>query len=76
MTEHIVETTYKDEVTVVYIERDMGIATDNPALLGEIVRCRDCKFFYCGVWMDVNNNSFPANPNGYCAWGERKEEDA
>lgn len=45
-----------------------------------IVRCRDCKMciemgrrLYC----DLNNGGFPeVEPEGYCAWGERKEVDA
>lgn len=35
----------------------------------EIVRCRDCKRFH------TNTNGFDClklEPNGFCAWGERK----
>lgn len=36
----------------------------------QVVRCKDCKYW--------SNNEciycyFEDNPNGYCAWGERKE---
>lgn len=33
----------------------------------EIVRCRDCEGKdYCEAYQDYKN------PNGFCAWGERK----
>lgn len=45
----------------------------------EIVRCRDCKEFvfgndeyatadWCYYW-----NSYVESPDGFCAWGERRE---
>ena len=47
----------------------------------EIVRCRDCSFYdywdasgpyrekhVCGYW-----NYLEIEPNGFCAWGERRE---
>lgn len=43
-----------------------------------IVRCRDCRFLmsywksdYCDYFSHVTND-----PDGFCAWGERKEVDA
>ena len=37
---------------------------------GEIVRCKDCKFF------DTRKckSQWPFNLNGFCAWGERRDE--
>lgn len=47
------------------------------ATLGEeVVRCRDCKHYtdnemeyyhYCGNWYEQ------VDPNGFCAWGERRD---
>lgn len=39
----------------------------------KIVRCMDCRFsiadgFGCGKGSDFEN----VNPNGFCAWGERR----
>lgn len=56
----------------------------------EIVRCRDCKYMFdwaygrmlCKMWADggmdddVKNVLYPTvKPDGFCAWGERKEVD-
>lgn len=49
----------------------------------EIVRCRDCAYSFdagsrCRKWrgQDCFENSVPehVNPEGYCAWGERREQ--
>lgn len=51
----------------------------------EIVRCRDCKYYYeadnyhpwgnvlshCCKYFDAYNDE--VEPNGFCAWAERKE---
>ena len=43
-----------------------------------IVRCRDCKRY---EWREHLGRSYchgeyPTEPDGFCAWGERKEVDA
>lgn len=54
--------------------------------LGEIVRCRDCKRFKPREGATLNcrfehpsmPNTFEwcyAEPDGFCAWGERKENE-
>lgn len=48
--------------------------------LQEIVRCRDCKFFKHWSWADgsyayecaICEYNDMVEPNGFCAWGERK----
>lgn len=55
-----------------------------------IVRCRDCKHFDCKPWMHYNGTVTDFNcwlfsdyegtpvgvePDGFCAWGERREEE-
>lgn len=43
----------------------------------EIVRCRDCKFRCLNECTRIDEGFkdywFAIEPNGYCAWGERKE---
>ena len=82
MTESIITTTTTDDTTTIYVERDMGITTDKPALLGEIVRCRDCvklkRGRATGVFGKCTNRVMGEHyvrPDDYCAWGERKEID-
>lgn len=44
------------------------------ALAGEIVRCRDCKYFMVGH--NTDRCAFTdkyARADGFCAWAERKE---
>lgn len=43
-----------------------------------VVRCRDCKHY---EWREHLGRSYchgeyPTEPDGFCAWGERREEDA
>lgn len=44
----------------------------------QVVRCRDCKYFYC-LWSDAcvctrnKEKLMPwVEPDGFCKWGERK----
>ena len=45
----------------------------------EIVRCRDCKWFYClttdACVCERSGEKFMpwVEPDGFCAWGKRKE---
>lgn len=43
----------------------------------EIVRCRDCKFRCLNECTRIDEGFkdywFAIEPNGFCAWGERKE---
>ena len=58
------------------------------SLTGEIVRCRDCKYMHtvrhwlgmevdeCWLHADPESGALgkePIEPDGFCAWGERKE---
>ena len=48
----------------------------------EIVRCRDCKRFsldnsdhdYRSGWWCYRWNTDMVNPDGFCAWGERRQD--
>lgn len=41
-----------------------------------IVRCRDCKYSDDdpGVLCDLRGNYVIVEPDGFCAWGERKQD--
>lgn len=50
-------------------------------VLEEIVRCMDCKWlrvdmsdheYRSGYWCDMGR--FDPKPDGFCAWGERRED--
>lgn len=67
MSEHIIETEMFGDTAFV------TIPPKEPK--EEIVRCRDCKHYtddeleyyhFCGSWCEQ------VEPNGFCAWGERK----
>lgn len=42
----------------------------------EIVRCRDCKQYCPDLYNNIGCEWFMTNvePNGFCAWGERNDE--
>ena len=42
----------------------------------EIVRCKDCRYYQSdGEWYDDDVcKVHPDDDNGYCAWGERRED--
>ena len=63
-----------------YIYRSNGEPLTNErgeislALAGEIVRCRDCKEYNPELYQHISCELFAryVEPNGFCAWGERK----
>lgn len=77
MSEYIVEV--DDKVAEVFVERfDWKTVTlFGHHLVGEIVRCRDCRYYKCGDdgWWCLRSISTKSNrPDGFCAWGERRGE--
>lgn len=72
MSEYIVSVT--DEETELFIAR-FGIEETRMfghQLVGEIVRCRDCKFWATEArWFGYCIGK-KFDPDGFCAWGERK----
>jgi len=47
---------------------------------GELVRCRDCEYLKprdeeCGGRNWCKRMSFEVTPDGFCAWGERRESE-
>jgi hypothetical protein len=65
MNEHIVEIMMVDDFhqEIVYKE-----------IREEIVRCRDCRFFFGPNWDNCAFTKKYAHANGFCAWGERRGE--
>ena len=50
--------------------------TMNGAVTGELIRCKDCKYYY--VLNEVRGNCSEYNfvgkiPSDFCSWAERKE---
>lgn len=71
-----------DGTYAVYVDDNMGITTGNPALRGEVVRCRDCKHSRIKYTAKGALKSASCSwhgrcikPDGYCAWGERASDD-
>lgn len=56
------------------------ICNDNGGeLREEIVRCRYCCYYKCGDdgWWCLRSISTKSNhPDGFCAWGERRERES
>ena len=73
MSEHIVETVEsKGKLFIAWQERL------SDAIREEIVRCRDCramrvKYGNTGIECWMNGEPFTVEPNGFCAWGKRRE---
>ena len=49
---------------------------------GEIVRCRDCNSYeqrkdggYCHHFSMFDRAGWPVEPNGFCAWAERRTDE-
>ena len=60
---------------IIEVEYDTFNGTFTQKRHEEIVRCRDCKFCmiywgadYCDYFSHVTND-----PDGFCAWGERRD---
>lgn len=61
--------------------KDARIRELESLLNGGIVRCRDCramrvKYGNTGIECWMNGEPFTVEPDGFCAWAERKEVDA
>lgn len=82
MSEYIVELDSKRSVALglAFAEEMRG----GDFVRGEIVRCRDCKYYGChdgSMWCSRTYEQVPGGtcdyqtvePDGFCAWGERRE---
>lgn len=81
MTEHVCEIT-QDYPGIPYEHEDFSGTMERRE---EVVRCRDCGRayrrgggVYCSRVLQWGSNDRPAplpvDPDGFCAWGERREE--
>ena len=81
MSEYIISVDENDERWH-YVEQQYTHFFGYP-ITDEIVRCRDCKWFnasaavhtWCARLVDMYGNilTFDAEPDDYCAWGERRD---
>lgn len=80
MTEYVVD--FGDEKSSAFVRLAMAQAEANGArLCEEIVRCRDCKLcderygrMLCRRDMSCDEIAIDVKLDGYCAWGERRED--
>lgn len=61
------------------IWRTRVLSTSMPEYVGELVRCKDCKFYDCVVqlcYRDPHRCGYysPASDDGFCAWAEKRED--
>ena len=75
MTEHVCEIT-QDYPGIPYEHEDFSATMERRE---EIVRCRDCKFstsmgYQCEWFHGDYLTHAQVVPEGFCAWGERREE--
>lgn len=68
-----------------YVVEEPGDRSASWRVHERIVRCRDCKHYSDHEWVLVTDVSdvchffgdgVRVEPDGFCKWGERKEEDA
>lgn len=70
---------------IMQVDYDTRYGTFMHKRRGEIVRCRDCKHYGCydgSTWCSRTYEQVPSGtcdyqtvePDGYCAWGERRGE--
>ena len=58
------------------IMRYSGEGEDSHGLerVGELVRCRDCKYLHLNGLIYDCIFGLPQSPEGFCSYGQRKEE--
>ena len=71
---------FGDERSGAFVGLAMADACAHGASLREeIVRCRHCKWFdaprLCRRDMSCDEIAVDVEPNGFCAWGERRDDD-
>ena len=86
MNEYIITEKQLKTATEAHVEREIPLPITEVFVSGdklpEIVRCRDCKRFsldnsdhdYRSGWWCHRWNTDMVNPDGFCAWGERRAE--
>ena len=85
MSEYIITEKQLKTATEAYMEREIPLPITEVFVSGdklpEIVRCRDCKRFsldnsdhdYRSGWWCHRWNNDMVKPDGFCAWGERRD---
>ena len=79
MSEYIITDKQFKTATEAYLEHELSRPITDVFISGDklpqIVRCRDCKFYleehkWCYHFED---SEFCPEPDGFCAWGERRD---
>lgn len=81
MSEHIVRGAVPNHTVLVEDEREVYWHMTHLPVLEDIVRCRDCERFavdqsdheYRSGWWCHRWDTDMVNPDGFCAWGERRD---
>ena len=81
MSEYVVDGAVPNHTVRVEDEREVYWHMTHLPVREEIVRCRDCKRFsldnsdhdYRSGWWCHRWNTDMVKPDGYCAWGERRD---
>lgn len=74
MSEYIVN--FGDDKSSAFVRLAMAeVACHGAKLREEIVRCRDCKYYMHSSWhrCDLHSIAHEVEPDGFCAWGERRD---
>ena len=79
MSEHIFQTDEIDGVFSVFVAPNI-VVSDMIGQREEVVRCRDCKFstsmgYQCEWFHGDYLTHAQVVPEGFCAWGEPREEE-
>lgn len=81
MSEYIITEKQLKTATEAYMEREIPLPITEVFVSGdklpEIVRCRDCYYFTDSpAWPDAHECDYinrAVEPDGFCAWGERRD---
>ena len=61
------------EVFEAGVKKTIDTLKELPAI--NIVRCKDCKYYYHGRTQCEVHDSIGYEPNDYCSYGERREDE-
>lgn len=70
MSEYIV-----DFGVIAFVDTKSGKTTFNQSIVGELIRCRDCKYYNIDDgWCEFNFLPAFMPPDGYCSIGKLRED--
>ncbi len=63
---------YIFEINDVLLDEETGKAVMKPKVNGELIRCKNCKWFYEDKW--CVRYMYALLPEDFCSYAERREE--